>query len=162
MKRFGSYRTYKLFTIVFVLFLFIFNGCGREKRDYYHQFPGQVWNRFDILTFRIPITKPGGPYDIIFYAHHTKQYEFDNLNFHMIMNTPSGEERIGEFPFAIKKSGSFLGTWEGDSCEVSIPLKTDMIFNKTGELTIEIETIVPRPEIKGLLGVGIRLQRSGQ
>ena len=75
----------------------------------------------------------------------------------MIMITPSGEERIKEYSMDIRrKDGGFVGQFISDSCEVSIALKKELKLTK-GILNLEIENLVPRPEVRGLLGIGIRL-----
>jgi hypothetical protein len=100
---------------------------------------------------------------VFFFANHTRDYEFDNLAFNMIMTTPSGEERIKEYKFLLKdKTGGFTGTCYKDSCTASIALKKGLRLEKKGMLRIEIETLVPRLQINALLGVGVRLVPSGQ
>jgi hypothetical protein len=76
------------------------------------------------------------------------------------MTTPSGEERIKEYHMNIKKKdGGFIGPCNKDSCEVTINLKKQLMLTK-GVLKIEIENLVPRLELNGLLSIGIRLRPS--
>ena len=152
-------------TIIFVLStLFIFAGCKKNNDIIsYHKFKDHTWNRFEKIRFEIPILDISKPYDVYFFANHTPAYEFDNLNFNMIMTTPAGEERIKEYTFAIKyRTGSFTGTCVQDSCTASVALKKGLYMEKKGMLKIEIEALVPRLEIKALSGIGIRLIPSGQ
>ena len=146
--------------LVLCLFLILMvQGCKKDT-DYiiYHKFPDQFWYRYNILQFEIPIEGSPLPYDISFFANHTKDYSFDNLDFNMIMTTPSGEERINEYHFVIKrKDGGFTGTCYKDSCQAIIALKKGILLRQKGTLKIAIENLVPRLEIKGLLGVGIRM-----
>jgi gliding motility-associated lipoprotein GldH len=146
------------------LLLLILSGCKKNNDIIcYHKFSNHTWNRFDKIRFDIPILDIDKPYDVFFFADHTKEYEFDNLEFNMIMTTPSGEERIKEYWFLLKnKTGGFTGTCDQDSCTVSISLKKGLRMEKKGMLRIEIETLVPRLQINALLGVGIRLVPSGQ
>jgi gliding motility-associated lipoprotein GldH len=123
----------------------------------YHKFKNQSWSRFDHLQFEIPVEAKQATYDVVFFIHFTKDYEYDFLDFNMIMTTPSGEERIKEYHLNIKgKEGNFLGQWTQDSCELSIPLKREIQLTQ-GKLILQLENLIPRPETKGLLGVGIRL-----
>jgi gliding motility-associated lipoprotein GldH len=151
---------------ILICFLIVASLSACKKNDEiirYHKFPNQTWDRFTILKFDIPVLETGKTYDIYFFAHHTKEYEFDNLKFNMIMETPSGENRIKEYLFMIKnKTGGFLGNCANDSCSASIALKKDLLIDKKGMLRIQVEALVPRLEIKGLLGVGIRMVPSGQ
>jgi gliding motility-associated lipoprotein GldH len=141
------------------LILFLLTGCTKNKEIVsYHKFNNQTWNRFEKIRFDIPVLDINSAYDVYFFANHTRNYEFDNLEFNMIMTTPSGEERIKDYWFLLKdKTGGFLGTCTKDSCTASIALKKGMQMEKKGMLRIEIEPLVPRLQINALLGVGIRL-----
>ena len=147
-----------------LLFLLILSGCKKNNEIIrYHKFNDQIWNRFEKIRFDIPVLDIDKRYDVFFFANHTKNYEFDNLGFNMIMTTPSGEERIKEYKFLLKdKTGGFTGKCNQDSCTASIALKKDLRIDKKGMLRIEIETLVPRLQVNALLGVGIRLVPSGQ
>ncbi len=147
-----------------LLFLLILSGCKKNNEIIrYHKFNDQTWNRFEKIRFDIPILDIDKRYDVFFFANHTPKYEFDNLEFNMIMTTPSSEERIKEYKFLLKdKTGRFTGNCNQDSCTASIALKKGLRIDKKGMLRIEIETLVPRLQVTALLGVGIRLVPSGQ
>jgi len=146
------------------LILLLFSGCKKSNEILsYHKFKDQTWSRFDKITFNIPIIDVDKQYDVYFFANHTKNYEFDNLRFNMIMTTPSGEERIKDYKFMLKNTtGGFVGECRGDSCTASIVLRKGMSIEKIGMLRIEIETLVPRLQIENILGIGIRLVPSAQ
>jgi gliding motility-associated lipoprotein GldH len=150
-------KTLILSSFLFIIFL---SGCHKNNDIVqYHKFNNRIWNRFEKITFDIPILDIEKRYNVYFFAHHTKDYEYDNLEFNMIMNTPSGEERIKEYKFLLKdKTGGFTGNCTSDSCESIIPLKKGLKLEKKGMLRIEIEVLVPHLEINYLLGVGIRLE----
>jgi gliding motility-associated lipoprotein GldH len=141
-----------------ILLLASMESCRKREAVFYHPFTDQSWHRFDKLLFTIPVTEVNQPVNLWFFARHTKEYEFDNLDFSMIMNTPSGEERINQYHFSIKNSyGDFTGNCSGDSCEAVIALKRGIVFSEKGNLKIELENLVPRLETKHLLGVGIKV-----
>jgi gliding motility-associated lipoprotein GldH len=153
-------KTFLLFGILGMLLL---SGC-RKNNDYvlYYPFKQHVWQRFNKLQFEIPLRSSQKGWDIYFFAHHTKDYQYDNLDFNMIMNTPSGEERINEYHFEIKKkNGQFSGECTNDSCVATIALKKEIYLPEKGILKIEIENLVPRLKVEGLLGVGIRMHPRG-
>jgi gliding motility-associated lipoprotein GldH len=142
----------------------ILSGCKKNHEIIsYHKFYDRTWSRFEIIRFDIPIVDIVKPYDVLFFANHTKDYEFDNLGFNMVMTTPSGEERIKEYKFLLKnKTGGFTSTCNQDSCTATIVLKRGVHMEKKGMLRIEIETLIPRLQINALLGIGIRLVPSDQ
>jgi len=147
-----------------ILIVLLLSGCKKNNEIIsYHKFKDRIWNRFEKINFDIPILDVNKHYDVLFFANHTKDYEFDNLEFNMIMTTPDGEERIKEYKFLIKdKTGGFTGICNQDSCTESITLKKSLMMEKKGVLRIEIETLVPRLQVNALLGIGIRLVPSGQ
>lgn len=147
-----------------LLILLLLSACKKNNEIIrYHKFKNRTWNRFEKLRFDIPIMDNEKRYDVYFFAKHTKDYEFDNLEFNMIMTTPSGEERIKEYKFLLKnKTGGFTGNCYQDSCTAFIALKKGLRIEKKGILQIEIETLVPRLQVNALLGVGIRLVPTGQ
>lgn len=141
-----------------ILILFIVSGCYyNNDLVIYHKFNEHTWPRFEPVRFEIPINPNEKMYNIYLFIHHTPEFEFDNLDFQMTMNTPSGEERIKEYRMNIRnKTGGFVGQCNKDSCEVSITLKKDLRLTK-GILRLEIESLIPRLRVKGLLGIGIKL-----
>jgi gliding motility-associated lipoprotein GldH len=146
-----------------VVGMILFSGC-RKNNDYilYYPLKQHAWQRFNKLQFEIPLRASPKGWDIYFIAHHTKAYSFDNLDFNMIMNTPSGEERIKEYHFEIKnKTGEFTGVCTKDSCEATIALKKEIYLPEKGVLKIQIENLVPRLQVDELLGVGIRMHPRG-
>ena len=148
----------KIANFLAILLLLIVSACSKNH-DYviYHKFKEQTWARFNVLKFEIPVNATEKTYDISLFVSHSRVYEYDTLGFNMIMTTPSGEERIKEYNLEIKrKDGRFTGQCNNDSCDVSVMLKRDITLSP-GTLTLEIENLVPRLEIKGLLGIGIRL-----
>ena len=134
-------------------------SSSKKNQDYvmYHKFENHIWKRFNILQFEIPVKAQKESYDISFFAHITRDYEYDFLDFNMIMTTPSGEERIKEYHIDIKtRNGTFLERFTNDSSEFSVPLKKGLTLT-SGKLTVQIENLVPRLETKAVQGVGIRL-----
>ncbi len=154
----------KRFILYCFLIFLLFPGCKKNNEIIsYHRFNDQTWNRFDKIRFDIPILNVDKRYDIYFFANHTKNYEFDDLKFNMVLTTPSGEERIKEYKFILKNStGGFISDCYQDSCTASIALKKGLQLEKKGMLRIEIETLVPRLQINNVLGIGIRLIPSDQ
>ena len=151
-----------IFTLIFGFFLFA--GCNRgTPLEVFHRFENRPWQRFDNLTFEIPVKKAGKSYDVQFITWMTRDFPFDELSVNMVMNTPSGEERIGEYTMKVKSGGgSFLSEFKGDSCENILLLKRGLFFAVAGILKVEIENLTPRMQTTGILGAGIRLTESGK
>ena len=148
-----------LFLPFFILFLII-SGCSHPKDlVLYQTFPGGVWKRFEPVKFTIPVEVGEMNCEVTFFARLIRGYEYPNFDFHMIMNTSSGEERIREYHMPVKgKNGQLAVQWNQDTCEVQVILKKELRLTK-GILTIEIENLIPRIETANIAGAGIRLRK---
>jgi gliding motility-associated lipoprotein GldH len=139
-------------------------GCNSHKTsELYHKFPDKTWARFNLLSFEIPLQKIEQPYDVFLFARFASDFQYNSLDFNMIMNTSTGEERIHEYQMAVKsKAGRFKGECKNDSCEGIILLQKQLLLSKPGILKIEIENLNPRMVTEGVIGVGIRIEQSGK
>lgn len=115
-----------------------------------------------MLSFEIPVEKANA-YNVYLFARFTPGFHYETLDFNMILNTPAGEERIHEYQMSVKsKSGEFCIECSKDSCQGSILLKKEINIAKPGVLKIEIENLTPRLTTEDVLGIGIRLVKSGK
>ena len=146
------------------MFAFCLTGCRNTgTKELYHKFPDKNWERFNILSFEIPVDAVDKPYNVYLFARFSSEFKYEKLEFNMVMNTAAGEERISQYELAVKsKSGTFLGECKNDSCEGSILLKRELNLSKPGILKIEIENLTPRIVTEGVIGIGIRLVQSGK
>jgi len=150
-----------LITVIGVLMLL--SGCVKETgKEMYHAFPDHRWARFNLLSFEMPVEKPGN-YDIHLFARFNPDFQFEKFGFSMIMTTPSGEERINEYKMKVRdKTGDFCVECSGDSCTGNILLKKGISITRKGILKVEIENLIPRLVTEGILGVGISVRPSGK
>ncbi|MCK9204163.1 MAG: gliding motility lipoprotein GldH [Bacteroidales bacterium] len=147
-----------------ILTLFLCFSCSHKKPyESYHPFEKGNWPRFDIVKFEIPVSKTDGSYDIVLFARLTPQFSYESLNFNMIMNTPSGEERIRDYEMKVRsKTGDLVIDCKQGICEGSVVLKEGLTISKPGKLIIELENLIPRLEAEGISGIGIRVIESGK
>lgn len=145
--------------LIYLFGLILIAGCQQNLPDgVYYPFKDHSWQRFNILKFEIPVRKSERPYTVVFFARYNKDFPYKSLDFNMIMNTPSGEERIREFQLMIRdEDDKFLGKCDLEICEATTVLNKELYISREGMLFIELENLIPRMETPGLLGVGIRL-----
>lgn len=152
--------TNKLFFSVLTMILLI--SCNRKKDvELIHHFPDQSWNRFDKinLSFQVEDIKPS--YDIFLKINHTDKYPYKNLRFNLIIYMPSGEERIIEYDFDMRKEdGGFISTVINEHLEVIFPLRSELRFTKTGTCRFEFEDLIPRLEIPGMITMSVVLEKN--
>jgi gliding motility-associated lipoprotein GldH len=141
------------------LLLLFAAACGHYSGDTrYTSFPDQTWHRFDILKYRIPV-RAGKEADVYLLAYTDSAYPYSTLDFYSTLRSPSGEERMREFHVPVKDSaGRFSGVCAGDSCLAKVALIRGFRFTEKGDLTVELENLIPRLKTTGLRGVGIRVE----
>lgn len=154
----------KTFTLFLIFGAIILTSCRRNQPvEVYHIFENSSWQRFDIPTFEVPVTEAEESWDVCFFIRLTRSFPYNEMTINMIMNTPSGEERIGEYNLKIKSpGGAFLVKFDGDSSENIILLKRELYCSKAGILRVAIENLTPRLQTEGVIGAGIRLTPSGK
>lgn len=146
--------------ILFFLFIMA-SSCQRGKiYQEYYKFDNYTWQRFDKVKFEIPVEEDGFSGDIVFTVRHITQYPYPNLPIYIILNTPSGEERIIEKDIKLKDpDGKFKGSVAGDLWDFEEVLWPSFYFSETGVYTIEIENLIPKMGIAGLMDIGIYVKK---
>lgn len=141
----------------FVVLISILFSC-KPSKIYEKDIPFKynLWNRFDILNFDIPVKK-AGVYDIILKIKHTGEFPFDKLPFNMVISSPSGEERDREYEIEMRnKDGKFLAkNTQGDIFEMEYTLRKEFDFNSPGIYTIKIENLIPKIETPEIIEIGL-------
>ena len=149
--------------ILYFLALLLLMTTSCQKKKVYqerHKFENYTWQRFDKITFNIPIEKNGTTGDIVLTIRHITQYPYPNLPMYIILNTPSGEERILEKDIRLLDlDGNFKGEVAGDLWDVEETLWPGFNFTEAGSYTIELENLIPKMGIPGLVDVGIYVKK---
>lgn len=153
---------FKYSATTLLLALCLLSSCGGGKAtDRYHPLANAAWERFDILKFDLPVEGSGDSWDVEMYAYLDNRFSNKSLLFNMVMNTPSGEERIAEYELQTEDTSNVNNTiGTGDSVRVRIILKRGMRVTTKGLLRVELENLVPRMKTEGIRGVGVKLIRS--
>ena len=148
-------------TWLFLFTMFVFSSCSKENhQEKYFNFQNSSWNRFNRLKFEFTINEKRKRYDVIFRLRIHRSCSLVGIPFNMVLNTPSGEERIREYFLQLRnKDGSFRGECRNDFCVYTMILKKDLFCSKEGKFRIEIENLNPRMETEGILAAGIVLEQ---
>jgi gliding motility-associated lipoprotein GldH len=143
---------------LFVVLVISIACTSNRPKELYHVFPGGIWERYNILSFEIPVEEAGEPVDVILFGNFTEGFQYETLDFNMTMKTPSGEERIKEYQMKVKtKEGIFLGEKRDKNHYCEIALKRRLNTGKAGKMVIQIENLIPRLRTEGIEGIGVRL-----
>jgi gliding motility-associated lipoprotein GldH len=134
--------------------------CHRRAVELTHLFPDKTWDRFQKLNFEFPVTSIKYPYDILLKITYDSTYRFRNFYINVVLDMPSGEERINEYDHDIvNKDGSPAGRREDDAMTTTFPLWRDLKFSEEGICKLEIEDLIPRTEITGIRSLHLIILR---
>ena len=143
-------------------FQIISYSCNNnEKQCLFISFDHNTWNRFEKQKFEFSVENTSFPYDVMLTIRHNEDYLFDNLYINVVMEMPGGEERIMEYDFKIKDAnGNFQSNVKSGYHELSFPLHEELHFSGRGVCRVEIENLIPKMEIPGILELGLCLLQS--
>ena len=143
----------------FLVILALMISCSHEKQEERKIFfINNCWQRYDILKFELAVTETGGTYDLLFELCCSKSFMYDELPFNMVLNSPSGEERIKEYLMKTRdKNGACTGTQTGDSCYTRLVLKKNLYCSRKGVMKVEIENLNPKLQTEGIYSAGLIL-----
>ncbi|MDP2424199.1 MAG: hypothetical protein U1C46_11160 [Bacteroidales bacterium] len=131
-----------------------------KKQEQIHTFESNMWNRFNILSFDIPVGNIKHSYSIFAIIRITNDFQHNSIPVHFIMTSPGGEERIWEKTFAVRNSESeHTGTQKGMYFETILPIRTNHRFTESGNHHITIEQIIPKYDTQGVGAFGIKLAK---
>lgn len=142
------------------LLLIALSACKSEPAyEQYHTFKDNTWNRFDNQIFEIPVNKTGKTYDIYLKMKRTADYAYDDLPVNVVLQTPSGEERIHEFTFKLSESIRDSNQEEVDSMTVEFQLWKEVLMSDKGKCTITIENLIPKIATPGIAKIGVIMKK---
>jgi gliding motility-associated lipoprotein GldH len=148
--------------IIFSLLFLLMVSCkdSRQHEDV-HIFSETSWQRFDILSFDLPVKSTTDEYTVMAVIRHTKDFLPESIPMHFIMTMPSGEVRIWEQALNIRnRDGKSRGELKDGIYEVLIPIRTRLRFNEPGNCNITVEQIIPKYNTGGIVSFGLRFVRN--
>lgn len=155
-----SLKMKQIIVLLLISLLFI-SSCSRNERQcQYFSFHDHAWNRFEKQKFEIPVRNISSPLELKLILRHNDDYPFDNLYINVIVEMPGGEERIMEKDFTLRDTGgNFLSDDRKGYREISFTLYKELQFSEKGLCRVEIENLIPKIEIPGILELGLCLQK---
>lgn len=127
-----------------------------------HTFKNAAWDRFDIIKFTIPVHEEGDAYDIYFTLKHTEAFTDLVFPVYLIMNTPSGEERMREITLKTNRNES-TGEVQADSTRlIRIPVWKGLSVSEKGDCILSVENIYPKIQTLGIEQIGIVVEKAGK
>ena len=150
----------KKYFVFAVLLIFTLAGCQQDNSvSQIRNFTDSTWQRFDFLNFDFQIEETDETYDIMVLLRTTEDFPSQSLIINLVMNLPSGEERIREYKLEVKDDdGEMLGEKKAGYYERFISIRKEMKFSEPGLLKFEIENLMSKYYTPGVAEIGIVLE----
>lgn len=149
--------------IVLVIATFILVGCNNNVVfKEYQAFDNVSWNKLDILNFDFPVQVNESLDFYLALRHHT-YYPYSFINVNITFYTPDGEMRSRDYHFRLKnRESKWKGDGMGDLWDIELPIRKDMIFNKSGICKVSFQNIMNKAETPGIIEVGLIVRKTKQ
>ena len=147
--------------IVLVISTIILIGCNSNVVfKEYKAFENVSWNRHDVLNFDFQVQKSESLDFYLALRHHTN-FPFSFIKVNVTFFTPDGEMRSRDYHFRLKnRESEWKGDGMGELWDIELPIRKDMIFNKTGICKVSIENKMSKAETPGIIEVGLIVKKS--
>ena len=160
----NSFMIKKIINIAFTLSILASISCSTQGPIFekYKKFDNSSWDRFNKIIFNVPITEPNADYDITFVFKPNKEFSYGSMPVYVIMDTPSGEERMNDVKLTVKSEGKFVGATEGQPIVIKSVLWKSLNIAAKGNLKISFENMVPKIQTSGINEIGIIVEKSAK
>ncbi|MEA3505715.1 MAG: hypothetical protein U9R32_11050 [Bacteroidota bacterium] len=151
----------KKFFLLLVFVAALFYQCAGPEVifDESVTFENQKWHRFNNLEFETLVDASKKEFDIEFVLKYSEDFQYDMIPIHVILQTPSGEERIREVEINIRYGdGKLIGENFNGIITLKKLLWKEFSFNDKGKVTISIENIFPKIETDNIISAGVLIK----
>ncbi|MCB2219912.1 MAG: gliding motility lipoprotein GldH [Bacteroidetes bacterium] len=148
---------------VFTLLVMILGSCTGDKVlfEEYYKLPNMSWNRFNIVTFEIPVNEEGFEADFYLNIRHIPEIPYETLKYNFTFIFPSGEVRTADYELDfLDNGGNALSECMGDLCDLQVPVRKNLRVSDGGMLKVEIENKYTKIEMPGIIEVGLIVRKS--
>lgn len=152
--------------LFFLVVCFVFIGCDEHHVfDKYQSVPNK-WDKDSVISFKITPPDSTEAYNLFVNLRNTNAYKYNNLFLIVEMVFPHGKTVKDTLEYRMAEpSGKLLGTGFTDVKENKLWYKEQVVFNETGEYTVNIQHAMRESgkvngvkELEGVTDVGFRIE----
>jgi gliding motility-associated lipoprotein GldH len=145
------------------LMLLLFAGCtDRDKiHEQLHRVEETGWHSNDFLSFRFDVSDTTIPYN--FYLDIRNSVDYPYANIFLFIRTILPDRRIANDTLDIwlaDPEGKWLGGGIGRYRDRRVLIMPSFMFPAAGEYVFELEHAMREPDLIGIAGAGIRVERA--
>ena len=155
----------KVLFLVLVFSLVIVSCDSKRIYDDYKSVPDE-WNKDSIMSFKIQPPDSINPYNLFVNLRNTNSYKYSNIFLIVEMVFPHGKTIKDTLEYRMADpSGKLLGTGLMDVKENKLWYKEDVVFNESGEYTVNIQHAMRENgkvngvvSLEGITDIGFRIE----
>lgn len=151
----------KRFSLFLLIIPILFVSCDKnavsDQSVFIHN---EIWNADSLATFSIPISDTLSQYNLYVDLRNSNDYPFQNLFLFVNIYAPNGAFLRDTFEcFLANEHGDWLGKGRGRIRDNRFLYRKDVKFSSSGSYRFEIQQAMRVQELKGLVNVGIRVEK---
>ncbi len=146
--------------ILGVLMLIFLVGCSTSGEGVTMNSIDNKWSKKTEQKFKLEITDPQNPKNIIFVVRNNNDYPYSNIRF--IVNFKNPKTKIAQVDtlnyVLAKPNGEWLGTGFGETKETLFQYKTNYKFPEKGTYEIGVVQAMRNDNLPGIEDLGIKVE----
>ncbi len=152
-------RSGVLFCFLTVLLTVACNDNVVYERN--ERIPDNVWNRFHIPVFEVEITDTLNAHNLLINLRNTGEYPRSNLFLFISATSPGGAFTRDTLELVLADpSGRWKGRGFGSIWQNRFFYRKNVRFPERGKYTFEVEQAMRIDDLRGIVDVGLRIEKS--
>lgn len=143
-----------------ILMLIFLVGCSTSNDNVIMNPIDNKWSKKAEQKFKLEITDPQSPKNIIFVVRNNNQYPYSNIRF--IVNFKNSDSKTSEVDtlnyILAKPNGEWLGTGFGETKETLFQYRTNYKFSKKGTYEVGVMQAMRNDNLPGIEDLGIKVE----
>jgi len=153
-------KNYNYFLLLFITIV-AFSCDSNRVFDENKEIAGSVWNRNNVIFFKIPISDTLSPHNVFINIRQNGQYDKSNLYLFVKIISPKGDEIRDTINCILADAkGKWLGSGLGDLYSNQLMYKQKIGFPHAGYYTFEIEQAMRIDNLKNIEDIGVRIEKA--
>ena len=143
-----------------ILMLIFLTGCGTSNEDVTMNPINNKWGKKAEQKFKLEISDPQTPKNIIFVVRNNNEYPYSNIRF--IVNFKNPKSKIAQIDtlnyILAKPNGEWLGTGFGETKETLFQYRTNYKFPEKGTYEVGVMQAMRNDNLPGIEDIGIKVE----
>ena len=143
-----------------ILMLIFLVGCGTSNEDVMMNPINNKWAKKAEQKFKLEISDPQNPKNIIFVVRNNNEYPYSNIRF--IVNFKNPKSKIAQVDtlnyILAKPNGEWLGTGFGETKETLFQYRTNYKFPEKGTYEVGVMQAMRNDNLPGIEDIGIKVE----